>query len=95
MADEIQKMLVISTSHMPEAIARWQNMPDAFVLIPHEYGWMLSTDTHVFDTAETGEVSGSEQALKDVCEYAKKLDCQWVRFDADADENENLKTWEW
>jgi hypothetical protein len=88
---EIQKVLVLSTHHVPTPDGPADEIGDdtcAFAdALP--YGWRLYVEgDELPDPREYGH-------LEEVVIYARALGCQWVHFDKDADVMPHLPNWEW
>lgn len=83
MNHDIDKMLTLSTSHVPQGelptVAR-----EAFA--DNEYGWLLLVGGL--------QVPGAP-ALARLVALARTLDCTWLRLDRDGQVREDLPVWEW
>ena len=86
----IFRVLDISTGHMTRADARWLGSHDdlsAYEL--GEYGWLCYI----------GEIddnwSGMSQEFRTVLMQAKELGCDYVRFDRDGREHDELPSFDW
>lgn len=93
MTDEIQKVLVLSTSHLTKATADLltsgaDGLPVFFD--KGEYGWWVHVPERTKDLRDE-----CPEDLRKVIIYAHRLDCCWVCLDRDGDANPNLPTWEW
>lgn len=93
MALEIDRTLVCSTSHLTQedSQALFNESTDLVVYIMDEYGWMILARPL---EKEQGEQNHSDN-LEKLLEFARKNDCDWIRFDCDADEIEGMDTFEW
>lgn len=86
---EIDRTLVCSTSHLSgdDNTDLFEETTNLVVYEMGEYGWMIWTRS----TEERKHSANLESLL----EFARKHDCEWIRFDRDADIIEGLKTFEW
>jgi hypothetical protein len=93
--NEIQKILVISTGHLPHSTM--QALDGTEPVLPDQLPLHASYDYGVFVWCDTDNGWNTERfpELKAVIDYAAKLDCQWVRFDRDADYVSGLPRWSW
>lgn len=82
-------MLVLSTAHLPKEVLDALSAEDVNMTrtIPHKYG--------VIVYAHEDNRDGTPAAVETVMLYARKLGCDWINFDADADRLDDLPTWEW
>lgn len=92
MSANVRKFLDISTTHLPERLVRgcFENV------IRHDYaeGFWLWVPDDPQDSNDAMEAKVPPEILR-LQLYARGLDCDWIRFDADADEDDNLPTWNW
>lgn len=80
----IEKSLALSTAHAPSSRPDFGNMRVA----EHKYGWI------VFVTKpDPGIYYGAW--LNPILELALKENCTLINFDADADEVDGLKVYDW
>lgn len=89
----IRKLLDISTGHVSKETRDLLNEGEGgsphIWAIPHEYGWFVRAHDEAEDLAQTPD------DLVTVMRYAKQLDCDWIKFDCDADFVEELPMFEW
>lgn len=83
----IEKMLVMSTAHLPCPITP-ENAPDPIWYEKGDYGWLVYARLFRTPYDTTPE-------LIDIMTYADKLGCEWVMFDCDATILPNFPTFEW
>lgn len=96
----IRKVLVISTSHVPQHVAKWldeQGMLEAehrfgtrygdIPVASHKHGWVIRIEQDPW--------RGTPAELLAVLDKARELDCGWVDLDGDGDKIDGLPTWEW
>jgi hypothetical protein len=98
----IRKFLDVSTAHLSIAARELlENDGGAYLSVdPHggregSYGWWVwaGTETAILDCGlEHGEVPADMLAI---IEYAQKRGCDWICFDCDAGEIEDLPTFDW
>lgn len=97
----IVKMLELSTGHVPEHIG---NTLDGLGSLPgviadkREYGWFMWVPDDVGKrVAETKAMDDGEvpPEIVNIWRFARRLGCDWVMFDCDADSNDNLPFWAW
>lgn len=93
MTDEIQNVLVLSTSHLTKATADLltsgaDGLPVFFD--KGEYGWWVHVPERTIDIPEACPAD-----LRVLIWRAHQLDCHWVCLDRDGSVNSNLPTWEW
>lgn len=97
---EIQKILVVSTGHLPDAermmldralsarMDRGEKESDFPVVDPvGSYGWRVCVDSQ-------WPVQAQAPALYQGLELARANGCQWLQYDRDADQIEQLPTFE-
>lgn len=96
----IRKVLVISTAHVPQYVARWldeqgefaanhepeSQWPDLHIAV-HKYGWT------VFVEDEPSLIIPAE--LNAVIDMAREMGANYVELDAEGDKIDGLPTWEW
>lgn len=94
MSARIDKMLVLSTGHLSKATRDALEAGEQFHLsmMSWEYGWVIwaygEADMHERPSMELGPIPPD---IAQGCLLASKRDCQWVRFDCDADREESLE----
>jgi len=59
-------------------------------VIPHEHGWWIHVPVAECDCKAVEHMPALTAALR----AAKKLDCWWINFDADADQVDGLEVYE-
>ena len=102
------KFLDASTHHVTEADAQILRdaehsdqpirAPDGGfqVVDPYQYGWWVHVQPD--DATEQTEVMqgiGFSKAFVKLIDYARGLDCQWVRLDQDGYEIDDLERFDW
>ena len=107
MSLEIDRTLVLSTAHVSKATADILNgdAPERDGLKPaidgHVadwgcYGWVVWCGGQTVPKIELdAEMLYMPADLHRVVMFARDNNCQYVRFDCDADEIDELPTWEW
>lgn len=101
----IRKVLDLSTAHLPEHLFNSEVDGDGAnvdsyhwgtVVYPLEHGALLWVPDDPGESAEAGTQGETTQAdVLRVQVYARSLGCDYVLFDADADEDPRLPTWNW
>ena len=91
---EIAKMLVLSTGHIDEITAsRMTDEPYTFehvnVYGKGEYGWFVNVREEIADR------EAQPKSLADCLDFAARQGCQWIMFDRDGDQVDELPTYEW
>jgi len=90
----VEKVLVLSTAHMPgtmpdfgDSLTRWQ---------AHNYGYILFVP---IDSASHQQVLESLDEtcdwLKPILQMAFNLGCSHINFDQESDQIDGLETWDW
>lgn len=94
MKHEIDRMLVCSTAHItPEDNqALFDETTDLVVYEMGEYGWLIMA--RPIDNMASDTLTHSD-TLENLLAYARKLECDWLRLDCDADTIEGLPRFEW
>jgi hypothetical protein len=89
----IRQFLDLSTAHLPKDIRDALSAQPGVVAYALTYGWLM----WVPDDPD-GHCADGEQPVPDVVltiqRYARERDCDYVLFDADADQVEGLPTWD-
>jgi hypothetical protein len=86
-------MLDLSTAHLPEQILNNLNGYDGVIATEREYGALLHVPS---DPAETEQDYGTiPTEVLAVQLYARRHGCDYVLFDADAEIDDNLPSWDW
>jgi hypothetical protein len=93
----IVKMLDVSTGHMTkqdnELLSERQNNGRTYSGYElAEYGWLLYCTG---DLDESWPIADWSPALRKIMAWAKKLGCDYVRFDRDGTEYEDLEHFDW
>lgn len=83
----IQKMLVLSTAHLPGPITP-DSAPEPIWYEKGEYGWIVFT--HLFQTP-----LNTSPELIHIMTCAAKMGCDWVMFDRDASIHPDFPTFDW
>ena len=86
MSLEIEKMLVLSTSHITGEAA----LTRAITYPKSEYGWFVYVPG---DLNLRGD--GHPKCLHDCMNFALKHDCHWIMFDCDGLTVEELPSYDW
>lgn len=94
------KVLDLSTRHLPQATLEDLNGYDGVIADPYLHGvWLWVPDdpaAHAKDYPDPAESSdGVPTEVLTIQLYARAIDCDWVRLDADGDRNADLPAWEW
>jgi hypothetical protein len=83
----IRKTLVLSTGHItPKTAKIWDKASDKNTAQPIPFGYWMPVYTH-FEDCEAEVIA--------ICKFAKKHDCDFICFDADADIINELETYDW
>lgn len=82
---EVEKILVLSTKHMPESEPDFGGVRVA----PHEYGYIVFLMSNALDTR------GVPEWMEPAVDLAYVKGCSYINFDKDGGENEDLPSWEW
>ena len=89
----IRKFLDLSTAHCPPAIRDNLAETPGIVTCPHEYGFLLWVPDDPEENAK-GDVEMPPAEMLLVQLYARRHDCDYVLFDADGPENDELALYE-
>jgi hypothetical protein len=102
MSLEIHKTLVLSTAHMTEADSNLLPYADECGLVVYEldeYGWMIYVNDEYLRNESTplslSELSDFSDGFKQAIKLAQDNDCEWLRFDRDANTVDELPEYEW
>jgi hypothetical protein len=89
----VHRYLDLSTSHL----TRIENRDGLPRVIPHEYGaWVhASTITEDSDLEDHTALAKTRPNLAACIAKAREYDCYWINFDADAEQDDSLPTFEW
>lgn len=92
----VMQYLDASTAHLPER--ERADLEDGTLLdnktprvIAHEYGWWVNVPE---DMGEDAENFTHAPALLAAVQLARKLNCNWINFDADASLVDGLEAYE-
>lgn len=80
---EVEKMLVLSTSHMPETEPDFGGTRAE----PHQYGYII----FLMSADSTTDAAW----LQPIIDRAYELGCRYINFDADADQLDGFPSWDW
>lgn len=90
---EIQKTLVLSTSHITQATADWLEInthtAGTPVWLNYEHGWIL-----YIDKGDFVDQAAIPPDLLNLLQLGASLNCSWLRLDQDADTYEDLLVYE-
>lgn len=102
MSLEIDRTLVLSTAHVHPETAHILDGEDPHKQIDGHvadwgcYGWVVWCGGQTVPKIELdAEMLYMPADLHRVVMFARDNNCQYVRFDCDADEIDGLPTWEW
>ncbi len=94
----IGKYLDLSIAHVTE----WDDhqievMTRGLIYAPHPFGyWVHVPEDQLMDAyLKQARATGFSEALCNVIRYARALDCNWINFDRDGLECDELPTHEW
>jgi hypothetical protein len=92
-SDCVEKVLVLSTSHVPDAWGKaFKEFGDSIRWQEHEYGWIVWV-LYYLDEDELGY--GLPQWIRPIWRIAQSEKCSMILFDRDADEIDGVKTYDW
>lgn len=89
----IRKVLDLTTAHLPPQYAELKGT-SGVVAHDYEYGFLMWVPNDPKESSEAMDDEVPPEILK-IQLYARRLDCDYVLFDRDGDENEELPTWAW
>lgn len=96
------RMLVLSTAHIPGALAATAPATDAPVAriaaLTGGYGWLVSTghsDHYVLNQLGDSGTEGARQAVLELLHFAKRRGFHYVLFDADGEELPQFTLYNW
>lgn len=89
----IEKMLVVSTTHVTEGVAQDLGLNAAclqpLIVYPHgEYGWLIVV-------AGSESIAGLPSCLFNCLDQALCEGCDWLLLDCDGPTHPSLETFEW
>jgi hypothetical protein len=100
----VYRYLDLSTAHLTEREANELSLAYSFGdldhsprVIPHDYGaWVNVPDLDgAWDEQDTAALEKSRPNFAACIARARKLGCNWINFDADAEQDSDLPTFEW
>lgn len=103
---EIERMLTISTIHIPKDLVKHLNaecqpggdivpeLDDVSVYQKAECGWFIYFPDDVLQMVEKGE-SNLAKELIPLCKYTKACGCSWLCLDSDGAEVDWLPKYDW
>lgn len=94
--DKTFRLLDLGTSHLPQE--QMQRISEAdTIVVEREYGALVWVGHDDPEEQDERLIESGFPDLVTVLQYARTLgnDIYWVQFDADAEINPNLPTWEW
>ena len=91
---DISTLLDLSTAHLPEQICDRLGAIPGVIAYQTAYGWLVFVPNHPEQpNAHTG-AQVPEVVLR-ILRYARAAGCDYVLFEADADQIDALPTWDW
>jgi hypothetical protein len=94
----VEKFLGASTGYITyEDSLKLLDAPEAFPsrVLPHEYGWWISTASIDSYRLEQMKQDGYSEAFICLVKMAAGNDCWWINLDADGEDVEGLEQIEW
>jgi len=90
----VRRLLDLSTAHLPEHLgSHGLSTHDGVIAYELPHGWLMwvppDPPTHA---ADYPDVPPEVLAIQ---RYARRLGCDFVLFDADAEQVDDLPTWDW
>lgn len=95
---EIDRVLVLSTAHLPESVATGiEPRMDRVASMTGEYGWLVYVGNEAFEPEylELNDLLEAKEVLLKLCEFARKQKCDYLLFDRDGDTVGEFPTFEW
>jgi len=90
-AHAISKMLTVSTAHLTQETAdKLSDESLPMVSYPNEYGGFVYVPSNPLEHED-----GLPHDIAAVFKLARRVRCEWIKFDRDADEVEGLKIYDW
>jgi hypothetical protein len=90
----IRTFLDLSTAHLPEAVCDRLSAQPGVVAYCTTQGWLMrvpdNPDEHALHSDEP-----IPDVVLSIQRYARAMDCDYVLFDADADQVGDLPAWQW
>jgi hypothetical protein len=93
----VRQFLEISTSHVPDSAINQPgglNAIEGVIAYAYEHGsWLWvpdNVDEHLRDYDDFDSVE-----IEAIWRHARELDCDWVRLDADGDQEAELAVFQW
>ncbi len=90
----IRTFLDLSTAHLPEDVCDTLSAQPGVVAYAITYGWLMWVPDDPDDSSASGDEPVPELVLN-IQRFARSLCCDYVLFDADADQVADLPTWTW
>lgn len=90
----IRDLLELSTAHLPQHLgSAGLSRQDGVIVNSLRFGWLMwvPPDPH----AHAGDHPQLPAEVLTIYRYARGLDCDYVLFDADADQVDDLPIWDW
>ena len=87
MLGEVEKVLVLSTAHMPSSLPDFGEIRH----VEHDFGFIV----FVCLDDEEREMKLAPEWLRPLIKIANGQQCNYINFDADAPVDGNLNVWEW
>lgn len=94
---EINMMLTLSTSHIPNDERQWveENPHQVWADTPYFWVFRVPLDAPVLGAVFEERLSEYPENLGKLIRLAKNLNCDFLRLDVDGPVLENLPTWNW
>jgi len=90
----IRTFLDLSTAHLPEAVCDRLSAQPGVVAYSTTQGWLMwvpdNPDEHALHSDDP-----TPEVVLSIQRYARAMDCDYVLFDADADQIDDLPAWQW
>ena len=84
----------LSTAHLPEEVCDRLSAQPGVDAYSTTYGWLMwipdDPDEHSLSSDEP-----TPDVVLSIQRYARAMDCDYVLFDANADQVDDLPTWPW
>ncbi len=92
----VRRLLNLSTAHLPEHLGSRGGLDTIPGLVAHatEVGFLLWVPDEPDESAQAF-IDPVPDVVLAIQRYARRLDCDYVLFDADASQVEDLPTWDW
>ena len=90
----VRRMLELCTAHLPEHLGSHGLSSQDGVIAHHlTYGWLMWVPPD--PRAHADEHPGMPPEVLTIQHYARVRGCDYVLFDADADQVDDLPAWDW